>query len=131
MIALKDFFSNLDSNKATVRIVEQDLDFALDGSSIHRAKMRTEATSIEEEASELEGTLVGFLPEHRKFEIRDGQGNIIYGSATKDAVEQFGKATKTAIGQKCLAKINVKTVAPLNRPPREVVRLIEFLRFGE
>ncbi|MDH5652881.1 MAG: hypothetical protein OEZ39_13575 [Gammaproteobacteria bacterium] len=131
LIALKDLFSNLDTSKATIRVVEKDMDFTLDGAAIHRAKIRTEATSIEEEIHEIEGTLVGFLPEHRKFELRDKSGNLIYGSATKEAVEQFEKATETVIGKQCLIKATIKTVAPLNRPPREVVRLIEFLRFGE
>jgi len=131
LIALRDLFSNLDSSKATIRIVEKELDFTLDGPSIHRAKVRTEATSIEEKTTEIEGTLVGFLPEHRKFELADNAGKLFYGSATKEAVEQFTKATDSVIGKKCLIKVTVKTVAPLNRPPREVVRLIEFLRFGE
>ncbi|TIH09635.1 hypothetical protein [Pseudomonas leptonychotis] len=131
LIALKDFFSNLDTNKATIRIVEKDLDFTLDGTAIHRARTRTEATSIEEKTSEIEGILVGFLPEHRKFELRDNLGKIIYGSATKDAVDQFLKATESVIGKKCLAKTTIKTVAPLNRPSREVVRLMEFLHFGD
>ena len=131
LIALKEFFSNLDSNKATLRVVEQNLDITLDGPAIHRAKIRTEATSIEEKTVEIEGALVGFLPEHRKFELRDKSGNIIYGSTTKVAVEQFENATETVIGKQCLAKVTVKTVEPLNRPSREVVRLIEFLRFGE
>ncbi|MGR2740207.1 hypothetical protein ACUY1T_17320 [Billgrantia sp. Q4P2] len=131
LIALRDFFSNLDSSKATIRVVEKELDFTLDGPSIHRAKVRTEATSIEEKTIEIEGTLVGFLPEHRKFELADNAGKLFYGSATKEAVDQFTKATDSVIGKNCLIKVTVKTVAPLNRPPREVVRLIEFLRFGE
>lgn len=130
LIALRDLFKNLDSSKATLRIVEKELDFTLDGPSIHRAKIRTEATSIEESTTEIEGTLVGFLPEHRKFELADKAGTLYYGSASKEAVEQFTKATDNVIGNKCLIKISIKTVAPLNRPPREVVRLIEFLRFG-
>jgi hypothetical protein len=131
LMALKDLFSNLDSSKATIRIVEQDLDFTLDGSAIYRAKIRTEATSIEEQTSDIEGKLVGFLPEHRKFELQDKSGQLFYGSATKEAVDQFLKATETVIGKQCLIRTTIKTVAPLNRPPREVVRLIEFLRFGE
>ena len=71
------------------------------------------------------------MPEHRKFELADRTGKIFYGSATKEAVEQFANATDSAIGKKCLIKVTIKTVAPLNRPPREVVRLLEFLRFGE
>lgn len=131
LIALRDLFKNLDSSKATLRVVEKELDFTLDGPSIHRAKIRTEATSIEESTTEIEGTLVGFLPEHRKFELADKAGNLYYGSASKEAVEQFTKADDNVIGNKCLIKVSIKTVAPLNRPPREVVRLIEFLRFGE
>jgi len=130
LVALRDFFSNLDSNKATLRVVEEDLDIILDSSAIHRGKVRTEATSIEEETTEIEGVLVGFLHEHKKFEIRDESGNILYGSATKESVDQFEKANETVIGKKCLVKITIKTVSPLNRPSREVVRLIEFLRFG-
>lgn len=131
LIALKEFFSNLDSNKATIRVVEQDLDFILDGPAIHRAKIRTEATSIEENTSDIEGVLVGFLPEHRKFELQDKTGQLYYGSATKEAVDQFVKATDTVIGKHCLIRVTIKTVAPLNRPPREIIRLLEFLRFEE
>ena len=127
----KEFFSNLDSSKATIRVVEKELDFTLDGAAIHRARIRTEATSIEEETNEIEGKLVGFLPEHRKFELQDKTGKLFYGSTTKEAVDQFAKATETVLGKHCLIKVTIKTVAPLNRPPREVVRLIEFLRFGE
>ncbi|MCM0611354.1 hypothetical protein KFJ24_02550 [Marinobacter sediminum] len=131
LIALRDLFNNLDSSKATIRIVEKELDFTLDGPSIHRAKIRTEATSIEEKTTEIEGTLVGFLPEHRKFELADRAGKLFYGSATKEAVEQFANVSDSAIGNKCLTRVSIKTVAPLNRPPREVIRLLEFLRFGE
>lgn len=131
LIALKEFFSNLDSSKATLRVVEKDLDFILDGPAIHRAKIRTEATSIEEKTSDIEGVLVGFLPEHRKFELQGKTGQLYYGSATKEAVDQFVKATDTVIGKHCLIRATIKTVAPLNRPPREIIRLLEFLRFGE
>lgn len=129
LIALRDFFANLDTSEATLRVVEKDIDIILDSLAIHRGKIRTEATSIEEETTEIEGTLVGFLPEHRKFEIRANDGRLIYGSATKEAVEQFEKASESVIGKTCLAKVTIKIVSPLNRPSREVVRLVEFLRF--
>jgi hypothetical protein len=131
LIALRDIFLNLDSSKATIRIVEKELDFILDGPSIHRAKVRTEATSIDEIVTEIEGVLVGFLPEHRKFELADNSGKLFYGSATKEAVDQFAKATESALGKNCQIKVTIKTVSPLNRPPREVVRLMKFIKFGE
>lgn len=129
LIALRDFFSNLDKSEATLRIVEKDIDIILDSPAIHRGRIRTEATSIEEKTTEIEGILVGFLPEHRKFEIKIKDGIIIYGSATKEAVEQFEKASETVIDKSCIANITTKTISPLNRPTREVFRLIEFLHF--
>ena len=131
LLALKDMFSTLDSNEATLRVVENNLDIILDSAAIHRGKIRTEATSIEEKTSEISGILEGLLPEHQKFEIRDDSGNLIYGSTTKEAVEQFEKASKSVIGKHCLASVTVKTVIPLNRPPKEVVCVIEFLNFEQ
>jgi len=130
LLALKDMFSNLDANEATLRVVEGNLDIVLDSSAIRRGKLRTEATSIEEKEIEISGTLEGLLPDHRKFEIREDSGKLIYGSATKEAVEQFEQASKNIIGNQCLASVTVRTIVPLNRPSREVFRLIEFLNIG-
>jgi hypothetical protein len=129
LLALKDIFLTLDSNAATIRVVEGGLDVVLDSAAIHRGKIRTETTSIEEDTTEVLGVLEGLLPEHRKFEIRDDSGNLVYGTVTKEAVEQFEAASKSVIGKRCTASVIVKTVKPLNRPPREVARLIEFLSF--
>ncbi len=132
LIALRDFFANLDSSKATIRIVENELDFTLDGPSIRRAKIRTEATDIAESTTDITGTLIGFLPEHRKFELADPiTGKVIYGSASKQAVEQYTKIGESVIGKKCLIKASIKTVAPLNRPPKEIIRLEEFLSIAD
>ena len=129
LLSLEELFANLDSNKATMRVVEGDLDITLDREAIHRGKIRTEATSIDEKTTDISGVLEGLLPEHRKFEIREESGRLIYGSATKEAVKQFEEASTSAIGKRCLASVTIKTVAHLNRPPREVIRLIEFLNF--
>lgn len=132
LIALRDFFTNLDSSKATIRVVENELDFTLDGPSIRRAKIRTDATDIAEKTTEIEGTLIGFLPEHRKFELSDPvTGKIYYGSASKEAVEQYTKIHEPVIGKKCLIRVSIKTVAPLNRPSKEVIRLEEFLHIND
>lgn len=127
LLALKEFFANLDNSKATLRVVEKELDMTLDGAAIHRAKTRTEATSIEEKTNQIEGILIGFLPEQRKFELKDNTGNIVYGSASREAVEQFQKFEQNPLGRSCLINASIKTVVPLNRSPKEVVRLVEFL----
>lgn len=130
LIALRDFFVTLDSNSATLRLVEDSFDFTLDMPSVHRARQRTEATSIDESEESLSGVLVGFLPDHRKFEVRLDDNIVIYGSVAKEAAEQyadFASSGEIAIGCRCRFKIGRRIVKPLNRSPREVNRLLEFL----
>ena len=130
LIALKDFYVILDKNSATIRIVEEKFDFMLDESAVRRGRERTEATSIDEEDEFFSGTLMGFLPEHRKFEAKLDDGSSIYGSVSKEAAEQYAlfvTSDKTAIGEKWTFKIKRRTVHQLNRPPREVYRLLEFV----
>jgi hypothetical protein len=127
LIALREFFVNLDTNKATVRIQENDLDFVLDKSSINRGRLRTEATKIEEDERIIEGVLIGLLPEHKKFEFFDPTGNLLYGSVTRDAVNQFIKNETIKINQKCRVSISVRTVVPVNGDARDIYRLLAFL----
>ena len=130
LIALKDFFVNLDSHNATLRLVEEKADFTLDELSINRARKRTEAITIEETDEEISGVLVGFLPEHRKFEIKTDDGQMIYGSVSSEASEQYASfafSGETIIGFKWTFRIRRRTVSPLNRQEREIFRLLEFL----
>jgi hypothetical protein len=130
LIALKDFFVTLDSADATVRVVDDVADFSLDHQSIHRARARTEATSIDERDLFFEGILEGFLPDHRKFELRVGPAQVIYGSVSKEAAEQYAafiSTGNTPIGRRWQIKVRQRIIAPLNRPPREVNRLLEFI----
>jgi hypothetical protein len=134
LIALRDFFVDLDSSAATVRLVDEVRDFSLDEAAVHRARVRTEATQIEEEDTEITGTLMGFLPEHRRFEIQIPSGETIYGSATKESTEQYSLTLQSgnpAIGKRCIAKIKERIVRPLNRPSRIIYRLLEFTTLGQ
>lgn len=134
LVALRDFFIGLESHGATVRLVDDDRDLRLDEASVSRARCRTEDTQIEEQDDTRSGVLIGFLPEHRRFELEIGAGETIYGSATVEAAEQFRNAMQNRrppIGQQCSVKLKERTVTPRNRPPRQVHRLLEFLAFGE
>jgi len=134
LLALRDFFIELDSGAATVRLVDDLRDFSLDEVAVHRARVRTEATQIEEDDIEITGILIGFLPEHRRFEIQMVTGETIYGSATSESTEQFTRTLQSgnpAIGKKCIAKLKQRTVKPFNRLPRIVYRLLEFNTLGQ
>lgn len=130
LISLKDFFVTLDAAEATVRLVDDVADISLDQPAVHRARMRTEATSIDETDLLVEGVLVGFLPEHRKFEIQVGQSQTLYGSVSKEAAEQYAQLLARGENperQTWKVRIRQRTVTPLNRPPRDVNRLLEFV----
>lgn len=134
LIALREFFKDMDSAGATVRVVGDESEFLLDEAAISRGRLRTEATQIDEEMIPYEGVLIGFLPDHRRFELRDPNGVTIYGTATKTATEQFEAAIGqggSVIGANCRAKLLVRTVRPLQRPPRLAYRLMEFYRIGD
>lgn len=130
LIALKDFFAILDNSESTIRVVDDERDFVLDKYAVHRGRVRTEATSIKEQESFASGVLLGFLPEHKKFELRRSDGETIYGAVSKEATDQYqnmvGSGT-AVVGHDWRVKLTVRTVKPLNRPPREVYRLIEFM----
>ena len=131
LIALKDFFVILDNSAATIRIVDDERDFILDQYAVHRGRLRTEATSIEEKEAFKSGQILGFLPEHRKFELKPADGETIYGSVSKEAAEQYQAMISSGtdvVGRRWHVKLTVRTVKPLNRPPREVYRLVEFMK---
>lgn len=131
LISLKDFFRTLENAQATIRLIEDDADLSLDIAAVHRGRMRVEATSIDEDEETIRGTLAGLLPDHRKFELRINELQTIYGTVSKEAHEQFSSMVsrgENPINQIWHVKVRRRTVTPLNRPPREVYRLLEFLR---
>ena len=129
LMALKDFFLKLDTNDATLRFVEDVVDFTLDEASIRRGRQRTESTSINESEDYISGEIIGFLPNHKKFEMNSDANTPLYGSVSMEAAEQYSNLAASGdfvIPKKCKIKIQRRIVRPLNRPPREVIRLLEF-----
>lgn len=130
LIALKDFFVTLDTSNATVRIVEEDRDFLLDSPAVHRGRLRTEATTIDEKNDDVIGELLGFLPEHRRYELRKQSGEVISGAATKQATEQYISALHSpqgASGKVWRTKMSIRTIQRRNRAPKVVYTLLEFI----
>lgn len=131
LIALKEFFVILDDSEATIRIVNDERDFILDQYAVHRGRLRIESTSIEEEEELMSGIIQGFLPEHKKFELQPADREIIYGSVSKEAAEQYQAMLDSGlavVGHHWQVKITARTIKPLNRQPRAVYRLIEFIK---
>lgn len=130
LTALKNFFVTLDSNGATLRVVEEIADFTLDEAAIGRGRRRTEATEIQENDVILVGVLAGVLPGRRKFEIKLDDGQTVYGSVSKEGAEQFAALlakAETPVGRRWTFKVRRRVIAPLNRPSRQVDTLLEII----
>lgn len=130
LISLRNFFVNLDKNAATLRLVEGEKDFQLDELAIQRGRQRTENSSIDEQIDFLDGVLIGFLPEHRKFELKLNSGELIYGTATKESAEAIAQMLSSgggALGQACKIKASIRAIQPLNRPRKVLYRMLEFV----
>lgn len=133
LVALREFFKNMDTAEAAVRFVEDTREFSLDAPAIHRGRIRTEATEIDEATQSISGILAGFLPDHRRFELRISSGETFYGTTSKEAAEQFEHAVQkdmVLIGAPCEAEFMVREIRPLNRPPRRTYRLSQFHKLG-
>ncbi|TGN18857.1 hypothetical protein [Leptospira idonii] len=125
--SLKIFFHDLDSNFSTIRLVERDTDISLDEKAIHRGRTRTEHLEIDNIDIEIQGLLIGFLPDHLKFEIQLESGEIIYGSVDKYALEQLKQKEKPIIGNFCKILVNMKTIEQLNGDIKRDYLLKSFL----
>ena len=111
-------------------MVEGDKEFQLDEAAIHRGRERTENTSILESDDFLDGLLLGFLPEHRKFELKLSGNEVIYGTATKSAAEAYTKMLArdmSIVDKKCKINVSIRVIKPINRPEKVLYRLLEFV----
>lgn len=130
LTGLRDFFITLDSHNASLRIVDDERDITLDHRAVDRGRARTEATTIEEADQYYSGYLIGFLPQHKKFEMRTLNGDLIYGTVSKLASEQFQSlfdSGEEPLGKLWKVSLIVRTVAPVRRNPRMTYHLNEFL----
>lgn len=125
LIALQDLFTHLDANKASIRVVENDYDFTLDMNAIRRAKERIADTQIENSDITIRGTLIGFMPMSKKFELKRLDETIISGKVSKEAAEQF-QSRNMELNEEYAIAVQVRIIKQLNRKPREVFTLSSF-----
>ncbi len=126
VISLRNFFQEMDSSAAMVRIVEDIHEINLDASAVLRARRRAESSTIEDETVDIQGTAIHLLPDHRTFEFRTFTGDVLFGKAHADAVESYLNAIAMQINvanSRMTAHMQVRTVHALNREPRSTYRL--------
>lgn len=127
LISLRKFFGALDSNRATIRVVEDDEVFDLSRVAVTRARDRVERTEIDERESDSIVGVLFILPEHRKFELRMTDGSsTIYGGVDRGVVKQLfseGLLGDGVVGRVWRTRMKIRTVRQAGREPKEIYTL--------
>ena len=126
VVSLRNFFKEIDEAEATLRIVEDINELRLDSAAICRARQRAESATIEDNVVEISGTSIHILPDHKSFEFRTLSGEVLFGKASRDAVESYLSAIAMQVNVAnfpMTAHMQVRTVHALNREPRSTYRL--------
>lgn len=133
LISLRDFFRALDDSDAVVRIVENERDASLDKLAVHRARLRVDATEVEDtESDAVTGELLGLLPDARKFEMKlSGSGDVIRGTVVAALatrwLELIEQPNERMVGQTWKAKMRIREIRERNRPPRRLFTLLDLI----
>lgn len=132
LMSLKDFFVTLDEGDATLRIVDDAHDQALDSNAIRRGRRRVEATEIEEHPNEVViGRILGLFPHARRFEIQLENGEVIHGTVSSGVSPRYHRLIAdretNPVGRVWRILMNVRVVRELNRPERTVYNLVGLL----
>lgn len=124
--SLRTFFQILDSEGATMRIVEDEKEYSLPRESIARARSRTDTIEIDEREQVFAGKLY-LLPESKKFELHLQDGSIKGSVATgflKSLIGDGSEVPEGILGTDHKVLIRVRAVKLPNVPTRYAYRLL-------
>lgn len=130
LVSLRDFFAALDDSQASIRIVEDERDASLDSQAVRRARIRVEATEVEDSESDaVIGELLGLLPDARKFEMKLlDTGEVIRGTVAAALasrwLELIEQPDERLVGQLWRTKMRIREIRERNRPPRNLYTLL-------
>lgn len=104
--ALNDFLGKLKKAEATMKLDVQGREYVFDAARLAEAVERTSSAPREEDDRPVVGTLIGFLPTDRRFEL-EAHDRIIKGKVSRDA---DGGAIASYFQKRCTAHLHVVTV---------------------
>jgi hypothetical protein len=118
--ALTTFFTLLDNEGATMRIVEGERDFELDLASVQRARQRVEQLQIEDKTETLEGHITGWTDNSGRFELRlHGSLELIQGNVTRSELERLSSEGIEPYHKHVSANIKTREITSRNRQPKK------------
>ena len=124
-IALGDFFKLLDTEGATMRIVEGERDFELDHAAVQRARRRVENLQISDRSDEISGLIVGWSDVSAKFDLElHGTHEIVQGTVTRAELDRIASEGLEPYHKHVRASIKIREVLARNRQPRRAYTLL-------
>ena len=124
-VAFTDFFKLLDTEGATMRIVEGERDFELDQASVQRARRRVENLQISDRADEISGLIVGWSDVTAKFDLQlHGSREIVQGTVSRAELERVALEGLELYHKHVRASIKVREVLAKNKQPKRAYTLL-------
>lgn len=124
-VAFTDFFKLLDTEGATMRIVEGERDFELDQASVQRARRRVENLQISDRAEEISGLIVGWSDVTAKFDLQlHGTREIVQGTVSRAELDRVAVEGLELYHKHVRASIKVREVLAKNRQPKRAYTLL-------
>lgn len=122
---LSEFFKLLDTEGATMRLVEGERDFELNSASVKRARNRVEQLQITDHTQEFSGQIAGWTDVSAKFELRlHSTREVIQGNVTTDALERVATEGFEPYHKHVRASMKVRQVKARNRATKTAYTLL-------
>lgn len=122
---LSEFFKLLDTEGATMRLVEGERDFELNLASVQRARRRVEQLQITDQTKEFFGQIAGWTDVSAKFELRlHNSHEVIQGNVSTDALERVATEGLEPYHKHVRASMKVREVKARNRATKTAYTLL-------
>ena len=123
--ALSDFFKLLDTEGATMRIVEGERDFELDQAAVQRGRRRVENLQISDHTEQITGLIVGWSDVSAKFDLElHTTHEIVQGTVSRAELERVAAEGLEPYHKHVRASINVREVLAKNRQAKRAYTLL-------
>lgn len=124
---LQAFFKLLDSEGASLRLVEGERDFELDRAAVSRARERVEGLTIAENTRQIDGQIIGWLEYSGQFELRPhARGGVIRGMINRETLDRVEREGINPYKQHVKVSLKVREISARNRTPKQAYTLLGF-----
>lgn len=125
--ALQTFFKLLDSEGASLRLVEGERDFELDRAAVSRARERVEGLAIADNTRQIDGQIIGWLAYSGQFELAPhAHGDVIRGMISREMLDRVEREGINPYKKQVKATLKERRVTVRNRSPKLAYTLIGF-----